>query len=73
MAATAGYDKPAQGHPRRIDRFYLSAELTPAIYGVRVGDRDELGHLSDHLPVVLDLDATELFRIMNRDPSLLAP
>ncbi|MFH0246126.1 endonuclease/exonuclease/phosphatase family protein [Streptomyces sp. HK10] len=76
LAPTAGYRRPDQGGLRRVDRAYVTGPLAPAICGYWVGDRiedPELEDISDHLPVMLELDRTELSRLMsNRQASTAA-
>jgi len=64
LAPTAGYGKPRQCGLRRIDRAYLSGPLAPTLMRFEVCDSDELRSVSDHLPLIIDLDAEKLRQVM---------
>lgn len=67
--ATRG--EPA-GHSR-IDRGYVVRELAESIARVWVGSERELGEVSDHLPLVLDLNRSALETVMFTDPGQPIP
>lgn len=64
LAPTAGYGKPHQCGLRRIDRAYLSGPLAPALTRFEVCDSNKLRSISDHLPLIIDLDAEKLRQVM---------
>ncbi|TDX84928.1 endonuclease/exonuclease/phosphatase family protein [Amycolatopsis arida] len=58
---TAGHHPDDRHPPRRIDRWYASHHLpAAAVRAVDVVAEDRVGHLTDHRPVLLDLDTTAL-------------
>ncbi|MEU2725711.1 hypothetical protein [Streptomyces smyrnaeus] len=61
---TAQFARPEQGPPRRIIRTYVPEELGPAITHAEVID---VGGLSDHRIVVVDLALDALVEINRRD------
>jgi endonuclease/exonuclease/phosphatase family metal-dependent hydrolase len=75
IAPTVGHrpHKAAQGGASRIDRGYVVRELAESIARVWVGSERELGEVSDHLPLVLDLNRSALETVMFTDPGQPLP
>ncbi|MGV9789043.1 endonuclease/exonuclease/phosphatase family protein [Streptomyces sp. NPDC003435] len=70
LNATAGFARPDQGGPCRIDRVYLDPWSVQAVTSVTVLD---LTGLSDHAAVVVDLSRSRLIDALHRDFEPLHP
>lgn len=60
--------KATQGGATRIDRGYVVDELAPAVTRFQVGKAVELGEVSDHLPLWMELDRAALEKTMFTTP-----
>ncbi|MEU6813994.1 endonuclease/exonuclease/phosphatase family protein [Streptomyces sp. NPDC046860] len=70
LTATAGFARPDQGGPCRIDHFYLDPWSVQAVTSVTVLD---MTGLSDHAAVVVDLSRSRLIDALRRNFAPLAP
>ncbi|MGV9318250.1 endonuclease/exonuclease/phosphatase family protein [Streptomyces sp. NPDC003660] len=70
LSATAGFERPEQGGPCRIDRVYLDAWTVQAVTAVTVIN---LSGLSDHDAVVVDLSRRKLADALRRNHDQLKP
>ncbi|MGW4289594.1 endonuclease/exonuclease/phosphatase family protein [Streptomyces sp. NPDC004673] len=70
LTATAGFARPDQGGPSRIDRVYLDPWSVQAVTSVTALDLDGL---SDHSAVVVDLSRSRLIDALRRNFAPLDP
>ncbi|MFD9794082.1 hypothetical protein ACFWXK_24390 [Streptomyces sp. NPDC059070] len=71
LKPTTGFT-PLQPHreaPSRTSRIYLSEELAQAITSVGTGRTDEVGHLSEHLPLLVTLSLPALQDLLAQRPA----
>ncbi|GHC76997.1 endonuclease/exonuclease/phosphatase family protein [Streptomyces flavofungini] len=64
LAATAGFDKPHQGGPQRIDRRYAVGGAAAALEHVEVIDNADVRAASDHALVAFRFHRTRLERVL---------
>ncbi|NGO66832.1 endonuclease/exonuclease/phosphatase family protein [Streptomyces boncukensis] len=71
LAATAGFDKPHQGGPQRIDRTYSAGGIAAALDHVEVIDNEDTRAVSDHGLVFYRFHRTRLERVLTQVESVL--
>ncbi|AKN68741.1 hypothetical protein QR97_02025 [Streptomyces sp. PBH53] len=64
LAATAGFDKPHQGGPQRIDRGYTAGGVAAALEHVEVIDNEDTRAVSDHALLLFRFHRTRLERVL---------
>ncbi|MGW8374245.1 endonuclease/exonuclease/phosphatase family protein [Streptomyces sp. ODS28] len=72
LTATAGYRRPDQGGPQRIDRAYASGGLAAALTGVEVIDTEEVRAASDHALLIYRFHRGRMERLLQQPPVLAA-
>ncbi|MFD9072279.1 endonuclease/exonuclease/phosphatase family protein [Streptomyces lasiicapitis] len=71
LAATAGFDKPHQAGPQRIDRGYGAGGAASALEHVEVINDKDVRAASDHAPVVYRFHRARLERVLTHAPYAL--
>ncbi len=66
LAPTAGFDKPHQGGPQRIDRGYAAGGAADALDHIEVIDTDDTRAASDHALVLYRFSRARLERVLTQ-------
>ncbi|MEU1273506.1 endonuclease/exonuclease/phosphatase family protein [Streptomyces sp. NPDC005799] len=66
LAATAGFNKPHQGGPQRIDRGYGVGGVASALEHVEVVDNEDTRAASDHALLIYRFHRTRLERVLTQ-------
>ncbi|WP_030777600.1 endonuclease/exonuclease/phosphatase family protein [Streptomyces sp. NRRL S-920] len=66
LAATAGFDKPLQGGPQRIDRGYGAGGAAAALEHVEVIDNEDTRAVADHALVFYRFNLAHLQRVLTQ-------
>ncbi|MFF5962797.1 endonuclease/exonuclease/phosphatase family protein [Streptomyces collinus] len=66
LAATAGFNKPHQGGPQRIDRGYGTGGVASALEHVEVVDNEDTRAASDHALLIYRFHRTRLERVLTQ-------
>ncbi|MDW6057860.1 endonuclease/exonuclease/phosphatase family protein [Streptomyces sp. FXJ1.4098] len=72
LAPTAGYGKPHQGGPQRIDRTYAAGGLATALQYVEVIDTDDTREVSDHALLLFRFNRARLECVLTQPRTIAA-